>query len=98
MITGHFDLNVMQLLKMERRIFIQMGEVKDNLPTYEVYLMSELKPKQMFTQVQGKVKISTKSMNSNINVNGTTNSTKHVIIDKNTDFAAKVVPGGLHIM
>ena len=62
------------------------------------YVMSELKPKQMFTQVQGKVKISTKSMNSNINVNGTTNSTKHVIIDKNTDFAAKVVPGGLHIL
>ena len=60
--------------------------------------MSELKPNQMFTQVQGKVKISTKSMNSNINVNGTTNSTKHVIIDKNTDFAAKVVPGGLHIL
>jgi hypothetical protein len=55
--------------------------------------MSELKPKQMFTQVQGKVKRSTKSMNSNINVNGTTNSAKHVIIDKNTDFAAKVVPG-----
>lgn len=56
--------------------------------------MSELKPKQMFThQVQEKVIISTKSMNPNINVNGTTNSTKHVIIDKNTDFAAKVIPG-----
>ena len=75
-----------------------MGEMKDDLPTYQVYVMSELKPKQIFTQVQGKVKISTKSMNSNINVNGTTNSTKHVIIDKNTDFAAKVVPGGLHIL
>ena len=45
MITHHFDLNVLQLLKMERRIFIQMGEMKDNLPTYEVYVMSELKPK-----------------------------------------------------
>ena len=78
--------------------FIQMGEIKDDLSTHQVYVMSELKPKQMFNQVQGKVKISTKSMNSNINVNGTTNSTKHVIIDKNTDFAAKVVPGGLHIL
>ena len=29
-----FDLNVLQLLKMERRIFIQMGEMTDNLPTY----------------------------------------------------------------
>ena len=32
-----FDLNVLQLLKMERRILIQMGKIKDDLPTDQVY-------------------------------------------------------------